>query len=145
MSRKKVFLAVLVGGLAVAASRSVPAAEEPTPPIAPAAPSRLWRLRWVVAAGAGLTVVLAGVAGVLTGLRYRNDPPPPSNIDRFWAPVTSSVNPTTFCLGEPAKNLDVGSINSLDTTVSNPKPEPLYFRLHYSGNLQTAYTPGAFG
>jgi hypothetical protein len=116
----------------------VEAAEEPPPAIAPPAPSRLWRLRWVVAAGVCLTVVLAAVAGVLAGLRYRNEPPPPSNIDRFWAPVTSSVNPTTFCLGEPAKNIDVGSINSLDTTVSNPKPEPLYFRLHYSGNLALA-------
>jgi hypothetical protein len=112
--------------------------EASSAPAAPPEPSRLWRFRWAVAAGLGLLVVVAGAAGLLAGLRYRSEPPPPSNIDRFWGPVTSSVNPTTFCLGEPAKNLDVGSINSLDTTVPNPKPEPLYFRLHYSGNLALA-------
>jgi hypothetical protein len=100
--------------------------------------SRLWRFRWLAAAGVALLIVLAGAAGLMTGLRYHNEPPPPSNIDRFWEPVTTSTNPTTFCLGEPAKNLDVGSINSFDTPVSNSKPEPLYFRLHYSGNLALA-------
>lgn len=105
---------------------------------APPAPSRWWRFSWVLAGGAALLVVLAATAGLLTGLRYHPDPPPPSDIDRFWAPVTSSLTPTTFCLGEPAKNIDVGSINSLDTSPSNPKPEPLYFRLHYSGNLALA-------
>lgn len=114
------------------------AAIEAAGEVAPAAPSRLWRLRWVVAASVVAMVVLAGTVGMLTGLRYHNEPPPLSNIDRFWGPVTSSVNPTTFCLGEPAKNIDVGSINSLDTVVTNPKPEPLYFRLHYSGNLALA-------
>ncbi len=104
----------------------------------PAAPSRLWRLRWLLATGAALLVVLAGAVGLLTGLRYHGAPPPPSNIDRFWAPVTESVNPTTFCLGEPAKNLDVGTINSFDAPISNAKTEPLYFRLHYSGNLALA-------
>ena len=104
----------------------------------PPAPSRWWRFRWVLAGGVALLVVFAGAAGLLTGLRYHPDPPPPSDIDRFWAPVTSSLTPTTFCLGEPAKNIDVGSINSLDTSPSNPKPEPLYFRLHYSGNLALA-------
>ncbi|HWG21379.1 MAG TPA: hypothetical protein VG225_12685 [Terracidiphilus sp.] len=104
----------------------------------PAAPLRLWRLRWFISAGVALLVVLAGAAGLLSGLRYRTDPPPPSNIERFWEPVTGSVNPTTFCLGEPAKNIDVGSINSFDTPVNNSKPEPLYFRLHYSGNLALA-------
>jgi hypothetical protein len=107
-------------------------------PVEPPAPTRLWRFRWVVGAGLAVIVVLAGAAGVLAGLRYHSEPPPPSNIDRFWGLVTSSVNPTTFCLGEPAKNIDVGSINSLDTAISNPKPEPLYFRLHYSGNLALA-------
>ena len=111
---------------------------EPAPPPASPAPSRFWRLRWFAAAGAGLLIVMAGAAGLLTGLRYHDEPAPLSNIDRFWQPVTDSINPTTFCLGEPAKNLDVGSINSFDTPVNNSKPEPLYFRLHYSGNLALA-------
>jgi len=101
--------------------------------------SRWWRYRWVLAAGFAIMLAgLAGTAGLLVGLGTHPEPPPPSDIDRFWAPVTSSVNPTTFCLGEPAKNIDVGSINSLDASPSNPKPEPLYFRLHYSGNLALA-------
>jgi len=113
--------------------------ESEAAPAPPPAPSPWWRLRWVLAMGlAAVLVVIAGTAGLLTGLKYHPDPAPPSDIERFWAPVTSSVNPTTFCLGEPAKNIDVGSINSLDSSPNNPKPEPLYFRLHYSGNLALA-------
>jgi hypothetical protein len=104
----------------------------------PHAPSRMWRLRWFLATGITLLVVLAGAVGLLAGMRYRTQPPPPSNMDRFWQPVTDSLTPTTFCLGEPAKNLDVGSINSFDAPVPPSQPEPLYFRLHYSGNLALA-------
>jgi len=118
---------------------------EPTPePETEAAPVILpassipWRFRWAMGAGAVVLAAFVGVAGLLAGLRYRPDPPPPSDIERFWAPVTSSVNPTTSCLGEPAKNIDVGSINSLDASPSPQKQEPLYFRLHYSGNLALA-------
>jgi hypothetical protein len=103
------------------------------------APSRTWRFRWVLTAGVAMLVLLAATAGVLAGIHYgAPKPPPPSNIDRFWAPVTSSANPTTFCLGEPARNLDVGAINSFDTPVNNSASVPLYFRLHYSGNLALA-------
>lgn len=113
--------------------------EEAAPP-APPGPGVLWRMRWALAAGVGVLVVVAAGVGVMAGIRFHGapPPPPPSNMELFWAPVTDSVNPTTFCLGEPAKNLDVGSINSFDTPVSNSKPEPLYFRLHYSGNLALA-------
>lgn len=102
--------------------------------------SRLWRLRWALAGAAGFVVILAAAVGLMAGWRLHTDPPPPppSNMELFWAPVTDSVNPTTFCLGEPAKNIDVGSINSFDTPVTASKPEPLYFRLHYSGNLALA-------
>lgn len=101
-------------------------------------PGRFWRLRWLISGGIALTVVLAGAVGLLAGLRYKPEPPPPSNIERFWSPVTSSANPTTFCLGEPAKNIDVSAINNYDTPVSSSRPEPLYFRLHYSGSLALA-------
>ena len=112
---------------------------EAAPPPPPPQPwSRLWRYRWLAAAGGVILIALVGAAGLLAGLRYHDEPQPLSNIDRFWQPVTDSINPTTFCLGEPAKNLDVGSINSFDTPVNNSKPEPLYFRLHYSGNLALA-------
>ena len=110
--------------------------EEPVP-VSPAA-SKWQRFRWLGAAALVLLVGLAGLAGLLAGRRTHDEPPTVSNIDRFWEPVTASLNPTTFCLGEPAKNLDVGSINSFDTPVNNSNPEPLYFRLHYSGNLALA-------
>jgi hypothetical protein len=108
-----------------------PALPEPTPTAQP------WRLRWLVAA---LFVVLSGALGLGLGLRYHAEPapPPPSNIDRFWEPVVASANPATFCLGEPAKNLDTASINDYDAPISQPAPEKLYVRLHYSGNLALA-------
>jgi hypothetical protein len=109
-----------------------------TMPVPAPGHERLSRLRWFISAGVVLLVALSGVAGLLAGLRYKAEPPPPSNTDRFWAPVTGSANPTTFCLGEPAKNIDVGAINNFDSPVSNSRPEPLYFRLHYSGNLALA-------
>ncbi|MGB8259543.1 MAG: hypothetical protein WCE75_04300 [Terracidiphilus sp.] len=111
----------------------------PVPEVSPpasthAAPHRMpW---WAVAA---LTLMAAG-AGMGVGWRYKQyrDYRPPSNIDRFWAPITAGANTATYCLGEPAKNLDVGAINSFDTPVNNSEPVPLYFRLHYSGHLALA-------
>ncbi len=108
----------------------------PAPPPVPEAPaSHPWGYRWLLVAA---LVLLAAAGGVTIGRRYHPPPPPPSNIDRFWEPVTSSANPATFCLGEPAKDLDVGSINSLEAPLPASKPEPLYFRLHLSGNLALA-------
>lgn len=128
--------------MAIAEPAEMTALSEPLPIqiVKVPAPSRWWRYRWLISGTALLMVALAGATGWLAALRYRADapPPPPSNIDRFWAPVTSSANPTTFCLGEPAKNIDVGAINNFDTPLGNTKPEPLYFRLHYSGNLALA-------
>jgi hypothetical protein len=89
--------------------------------------------------------VLAGAAGLVTGLYYHVTPPvsPPSLIDRFWAPITSSAGTATFCLGEPARNLDASAINNLEVSSSSDpqqpdQQEPLYFRLHYSGHLALA-------
>lgn len=63
---------------------------------------------------------------------------PPTSIDRFWAPITNGTTTATFCLGEPAKNIDVGSINSMEAPVNGAEPQPLYFRLHLSGHLALA-------
>jgi len=120
-----------------------PAAETILPPAPAALPVEArpapspWRLRWLVAA---LFVVLSGALGIGIGMRYHVEAPapPPSIIDRFWEPVVASANPATFCLGEPAKNLDTDSINDYQAPVSKSEPEKLYVRLHYSGNLALA-------
>ncbi len=96
------------------------------------------RLGWLLVT---CLVALACAAGVGIGLRIHQPPPleQPTNIDRFWEPFISSATPTTFCLGEPAKNIDMDSINSFDAPVSPPSPpQQLYVRLHLSGNLALA-------
>lgn len=107
------------------------------PPLAPAPRPHFRRFRWPLIAGLTL---LACAVGAGIGFRYRAvyDFQPPTSIDRFWAPITAGTTTATYCLGEPAKNLDVGSINSLETPAPDAKPEPLYFRLHYSGHLALA-------
>ena len=109
----------------------------PEPAPAPAAS----RFPWLLIAGLAVLGAAVGLGtGFGTGFWYRgvHDIQPATNIDRFWAPITAGSNTATYCLGEPAKNLDVGSISSFDTPVNNSKPEPLYFRLHYSGHLALA-------
>ena len=102
---------------------------------APEPPRRRWF--WFAAGAAAL---LTGAVGLGLGMRYRavDPPPPPSSIERFWAPVLESAGTTTFCLGEPAKNLDSASIDDYNAPAAKPEPEKLYVRLHYSGNLALA-------
>lgn len=120
-----------------AALLSEPAADSDAPS-GPVAPADRTRLRWMYG-GALVLVAVAAVAGWFAGRRYHEAPPPPSNIDRFWEPVTTSLNPTTFCLGEPAKNLNLNALDSYDApVVTNSQPEQLYVRLHYSGHLALA-------
>jgi hypothetical protein len=109
--------------------------------IAPAAdlPEGRPVLGWWITGGVVILLVAAVAAGWLAGRRYHEQPSPPSNIERFWEPVTASVNPTTFCLGEPAKNIDLDAVNSYDApVVAHSQPEQLYVRLHYSGHLALA-------
>jgi hypothetical protein len=122
-----------------------PALEEPETPsdsaatLATVAPARSGWLRWWLSGGVVALLVGAAFAGWFAGRRYHEEPLPPSNMDRFWEPVTASVNPTTFCLGEPAKNIDLNALNSYDApVVTESKPEQLYVRLHLSGHLALA-------
>ena len=57
--------------------------------------------RWLLVAVALLAAVGVGVA---IG-RYRPSHPP-SNVQRFWEPLTSSQSPITYCIGEPADSFD---------------------------------------
>jgi hypothetical protein len=98
------------------------------------------RRRWLFLAFLS-GIALAGSFAIGWKLRDFRDfqpPQPPTSIDRFWAPITSGATTATYCLGEPARNLDVGSINSFDAPAGGPDPEPLYFRLHLSGHLALA-------
>lgn len=107
------------------------AAEVPVPP-------KSSRLRWPLLA---LLTIAGCIAGILVGMQMRPGPvaEQPSNIDRFWEPFLTSPNTTTFCLGEPAKNIDLDSINSFEAPVGAPaEPQKLYVRLHLSGNLALA-------
>jgi hypothetical protein len=100
-------------------------------------PSRK-RLRWIPISA---LAILACAAGIGIGLRIHPPPPvvPPTNMDRFWEPFVSSASSTTFCLGEPAKNINMDSLGSFDAPVSSPaQPQQLYVRLHLSGNLALA-------
>jgi hypothetical protein len=95
------------------------------------------RRRWLfVAFFFGIALAMSFVLG--WQLREWRSVQPPTSIDRFWAPITDGTTTATYCLGEPAKNIDVGSINSLDTPVTGTDPQPLYFRLHLSGHLALA-------
>ena len=107
----------------------------PTPTLAPHRPSP--RRRWLFVAFL-FGLALAGSFVLGWQLRELRNTQPPTSIDRFWAPITDGTTVATYCLGEPAKNIDVGSINSFDAPVTGTDPQPLYFRLHLSGHLALA-------
>jgi hypothetical protein len=112
----------------------LPAPELPAQPSAPppaleTPQSKHWQL-WALV---GALVLVACAVGVDIAARRHAAPPTPSSLDRFWAPITAGTSTATYCLGEPAKDIRPGSINSLDVPATGSNPEPLYFRLHYSG------------
>jgi hypothetical protein len=115
----------------------VPAELQPLAPAHGDAEPESRFLRWLPWLLIPVGIAVAGAVGVRIGSRV-HEPVPPSPIDRFWAPITAGPNAATYCLGEPAKNIDVASITSFDAPVSTSKPEPLYFRLHLSGHLALA-------
>jgi hypothetical protein len=122
---------------AVLAPLPEPEIQAATPPPARAAATSTSRRVKILVAGA---VLLAGAIGLGAGLGYRHfrSAPQPSNIDRFWAPITEGADTATYCLGEPARDIDTKSIDTYDVPVQTPQREQLYVRLHYSGHLALA-------
>jgi hypothetical protein len=59
--------------------------------------------RWLPIA---VSLLLALAAGIGIGRYHRS--PAPSNVERFWQPITSSQDPITYCLGELADLIDGG-------------------------------------
>ncbi len=59
--------------------------------------------RWLPIA---VSLLLALAAGIGIGRYHRS--PVPSNVERFWQPITSSQDPITYCLGELADLIDGG-------------------------------------
>jgi hypothetical protein len=122
---------------AALASLPEPENQAAAPPPAPAAAGATSRRMKILVGGA---VLLAGAVGLGVGLGYRDfrSAPQPSKIDRFWAPITEGTNTATYCLGEPARDIDTKSVDIYDVPVQTPQPEQLYVRLHYSGHLALA-------
>jgi hypothetical protein len=64
------------------------------------------RRRWI---SGGVALVLALLAGFGAGrIKFSAEP---SNLERFWQPITSSSGTITYCLGEPIDATDRGHLN----------------------------------
>ena len=56
---------------------------------------------WIITAASVVAALALGF-----GLGRLRIPKPPTNLERFWAPITSSSNRVTYCLGEPVDAID---------------------------------------
>jgi hypothetical protein len=65
----------------------------------PSLPVRIWR--WTPAVIAVLAALAIGI-----GIGRYHHPSTPSNMQRFWAPMTTGQNPVTYCLGDPVDLID---------------------------------------
>jgi hypothetical protein len=69
-------------------------------------PSRIIARRWLQTAVALLVAVLVGF-----GVGRANFPTPhpkqPTDLERFWEPITATTSRVTYCLGEPTDSVDL--------------------------------------
>jgi hypothetical protein len=94
--------AAVADAAAASSPRSVATPGAPTPLGAPAA--RTSRRLWVA-----MGVALALLAGF--GLGRIRIPRQPSNLERFWEPITSASSRITYCLGMPADDASPANAN----------------------------------
>jgi len=88
-----------------------------------------------------VALLLAMAVGIGIGRYHRS--PAPSNVERFWQPITSSQGPITYCLGEPEDlirkgmpvdkpiegGLDVSDVTTLARTIVPLVPRHRAFRV----------------
>lgn len=71
------------------------------------APSGLNRRHWTWIAVGLAIALLAGFGAGRIGMMDRSQrPKPPSNLERFWEPISSASTRITYCLGEPMAAVD---------------------------------------
>ena len=83
--------------------------------------------RWLLTLA---SLLLAVAVGIVIG-RYHPHRQP-SNVERFWEPITSGQNPITYCLGEP--------VDSIDRQNTTPNGVPIAGGLDVSDVLTLART-----
>jgi hypothetical protein len=85
----------------------------------------LTRHRWISVATLFLLALFAGF-----GMGRIQIPRKPSNLERFWEPVTAASGKVTYCLGQP--------IDAVDRERTTPNGMPLYGRLDVSDVITLA-------
>jgi len=68
-----------------------------------------------------ISIAVAVVLGVLVGyaLGYVRLLSRPSNLERFWAPITGTSGRVTFCLGEPVLSVDRNQTTTAESRLLN--------------------------
>jgi hypothetical protein len=88
-------------------------------------PPVLARHQWISTATLLLLALFAGF-----GMGLIQMPRTPSNMERFWEPVTAASGKVTYCLGQP--------IDAVDRERTTPNEVPLYGRLDVSDVITLA-------
>jgi len=81
--------------------------------------------QWMVMAASLLLALAIGF-----GVGRMRIPTRPSNMERFWEPITATSNRVTYCLGQP--------IDAVDRERTTPNGMPLYGRLDVSDVITLA-------
>jgi hypothetical protein len=108
-----------------ATSQDSPTTESKSSAEAALPPAVLTRHRWISIA---FLLLLALIAGF--GMGRIHIPRKPSNLERFWEPVTAASSKVTYCLGQP--------IDAVDRERTTPNGMPLYGRLDVSDVITLA-------
>jgi len=123
----------LPSGTYVPEFHSRPADVPPEPAPAPPRP----QIGWLPAVLA--LVALTAISGWLTSARNQTATPPPTELDRFWAPLLASPAPVQICVGQSRMNYWPRRLpeNQPNYSVPASKLEPMRDRFLWFGDSVT--------